>query len=209
MSQEEFDLFLLDIEQNLDLLNEEELQDVQSMVQKIDYMAEIEKARTDFKTFCKLCGPPWLKFSSKGQHDLMCEKFKQVVDGNLKRVTISMAPRMGKSIFGSVLLPAWFIGKYPDKKIIQASSVDTRAIEFGRQVKGMIDSPMFRRIFPTVTLSKDSKASGRFATNHGGTYYAVGVNSAVAGIGADLFVCLPKGEKILRVLRFLSENVYI
>jgi predicted phage terminase large subunit-like protein len=92
------------------------------------------------------------------------------------------------STFGSICLPAFYLGNHPNQKVIQGSAVDERATEFGRQVKEIIDGDMYKRIFPGTFLTKDSKSKGRFATNAGGTYYAVGATSSVQGIGADLFI---------------------
>ena len=62
------------------------------------------------------------------------------------------------------------------------------AVGFGRKVKNLIDSPEFSDIFPDVSLASDAKASGRWSTNKGGEYYAVGVGGALAGRGADLLI---------------------
>jgi predicted phage terminase large subunit-like protein len=52
----------------------------------------------------------------------------------------------------------------------------------------LIDSAEFSDIFPDVNLASDAKASGRWSTNKGGEYYAVGVGGALAGRGADLLI---------------------
>ena len=62
------------------------------------------------------------------------------------------------------------------------------AVGFGRKVKNLIDSEEFADIFPGVSLASDAKASGRWSTNKGGEYYAVGVGGALAGRGADLLI---------------------
>jgi hypothetical protein len=188
MSDIEFKKYLKDISANLDVLSHDQLLEIKNSLARLEEITMIEKARTDFKTFVRLCGPTWMKFSSRGMHDRLCNSFERLVDGDLKRLTISMFPRSGKSEFSSILLPAWYLGKYPDKKIIQASAGDRLAMDFGRRVKNVVDSPMFKRIFPGVSISKDSRASGKFATNKGGIYLAVGVNTDLAGHGGDLIV---------------------
>lgn len=99
-----------------------------------------------------------------------------------------------KSEFASFLLPAWFIGKFPRKKIIQATHTADLATGFGRKTKNLIDSDDFREVFPDVLLASDAKASGRWSTNDGGEYYALGVGGAMAGRGADL--CHPFGTLV-------------
>lgn len=90
-----------------------------------------------------------------------------------------------KSEFGSYLLPAWYLGKNPDKKIIQCSHTAELAVGFGRKVRNLVNSTAYQEIFPGVELQQDSKAAGRWNTTAGGSYYAIGVSGAVTGIGAD------------------------
>jgi hypothetical protein len=55
------------------------------------------------------------------------------------------------------------------------------------RLKNLIDSAEYREIFDT-RLQEDSKAAGRWETNKGGEYFAVGVQGAVTGRGADLLI---------------------
>jgi predicted phage terminase large subunit-like protein len=73
-------------------------------------------------------------------------------------------------------------------RVIQASHTAELAIGFGRKVRNIIDRNDFQSLFPGVSLSADSKAAGRWSTNKGGEYFAIGAEGAVAGKGADLFI---------------------
>ena len=99
-----------------------------------------------------------------------------------------MPPRHTKSEFASYLFPAWFLGRYPQKKIIQTAHTAELSVGFGRKVRNLIQSKDFQKIFKNVTLSADSKAAGRWNTNKGGEYFAIGVGGAVTGKGADVLV---------------------
>jgi len=77
---------------------------------------------------------------------------------------------------------------YPGKKIIQTSHTAELAVGFGRKVRNLVDSDAYKDIFPDVALQSDSKAAGRWATNYGGDYFAIGVGGAVTGKGADLLI---------------------
>jgi len=111
-----------------------------------------------------------------------------VAKGELKRLIINMPPRHTKSEFASYLLPAWFLGRYPNKKVIQTSHTAELAVGFGRKVRNLVDSEAYKAVFPNVALRHDSKAAGRWATNEGGEYFAIGVGGAVTGKGADLLI---------------------
>ena len=54
-------------------------------------------------------------------HRKLSKIFEDVISGKKKRVIINIAPRHGKSEFSSYLFPAYFLGKYPDKKIIMGT----------------------------------------------------------------------------------------
>jgi predicted phage terminase large subunit-like protein len=98
-----------------------------------------------------------------------------------------MPPRHTKSEFASYFLPAWMIGNYPQLKIIQATHTAELAVNFGRKTKNLIDSKEYQDLFAT-RLQEDSKAAGRWNTAQGGEYFAVGVQGAVTGRGADLLI---------------------
>lgn len=93
-----------------------------------------------------------------------------------------------KSEMASYLLPAWFLGKFPQKKIIQASYNAELATGFGRKVRNLVDSEKFKDVFPNVELRTDSKAAGRWNTNHNGDYFAIGVGGNMTGRGADIMI---------------------
>jgi predicted phage terminase large subunit-like protein len=114
--------------------------------------------------------------------------FKDVIEGKKKRVIVNIAPRMGKSEFASYLFPAWFLGQYPDKKIIMATHTAGLSEDFGRRVRNLLDAEEYREVFPNTLIADDQKAAGKWSTSAGGQYYAVGVGGALAGRGADLFV---------------------
>jgi predicted phage terminase large subunit-like protein len=121
-------------------------------------------------------------------HRKLAKIFDDVIAGKKKRVIINIAPRMGKSEFSSYLFPAYFLGKYPEKKIIMATHTAGLSEDFGRRVRNLIDSEEYREVFPQTVVADDQKAAGKWSTGAGGQYYAVGVGGALAGRGADLFV---------------------
>jgi predicted phage terminase large subunit-like protein len=144
-----------------------------------------EKAQIDFASFVK---EMWPGFIDGRHHKVMGKKFQEIADGKVKRLIINMPPRHTKSEFASYLLPAWFLGKFPGKKIIQTSNTAELAVGFGRKVRNLVDSEQYAKIFPNVNLRSDSKAAGRWATNAGGEYFAIGVGGTVTGKGADLLI---------------------
>jgi len=147
-------------------------------------MDRVERCRESFVFFAKQM---WPIFISGKHHAIMADAFERVARGDLKRLIINMPPRHTKSEFASYLLPSWFLGKYPEKKIIQTAHTAELAVGFGRKVRNLVSSEEYRKVFDTV-LSSDSKAAGRWNTDAGGDYFAIGVGGAVTGKGADLLI---------------------
>jgi hypothetical protein len=124
-----------------------------------------------------------------GPHHLkLAQIFEDIAAGKKKRVIVNIAPRHGKSELISYLAPAWFLGKYPQKKIIMGSHTADLAVNFGRRVRNLVGSEAYKGIFPQVELQSDSKSAFRWGTNFNGEYFAIGVGGALAGRGADLFI---------------------
>jgi predicted phage terminase large subunit-like protein len=99
-----------------------------------------------------------------------------------------MPPRHTKSEFASYLFPAWMIGKYPNLKIMQVSHNAELSSRFGSKVRNLMEQREYKQIFGDVKLREDSKAKGRWETNHGGEYFAAGVGGSITGRGADLLI---------------------
>lgn len=159
-----------DLLKKLELLNEKKTQ---------------EKAEQNFLDFVKSM---WPAFIEGEHHKIMADAFERVANGELKRLIVNMPPRHTKSEFASYLFPAWFLGKYPEKKIIQTAHTAELAVGFGRKVRNLISNDDYQKVFKGVELSSDSKAAGRWNTNKGGDYFAIGVGGAVTGKGADVLV---------------------
>ena len=121
-------------------------------------------------------------------HRKLSKIFEDVIAGKKKRVIINIAPRHGKSEFSSYLFPAYFLGKYPDKKIIMGTHTAGLSEDFGRRVRNLIESEEYQELYPDTRIADDQKAAGKWSTGAGGQYYAAGVGGALAGRGADLFV---------------------
>ena len=138
----------------------------------------------------------------------MAQAFERVARGEIKRLIINMPPRHTKSEFASYLLPAWFLGKYPHKKVIQTSHTAELAVGFGRKVRNLVDQDIYKEIFPGMGLQADSKAAGRWATNQGGDYFAIGVGGAVTGKGADLLIIDDPHSEQEAALAETSPEIY-
>ena len=159
--------------------------ELMDMLEERERRASLYNARANILDFAKHVYPG---FKVGPQHRKLAKIFEDVIAGKKKRVIINIAPRMGKSEFSSYLFPAYFLGKYPNKKIIMGTHTAGLSEDFGRRVRNLIDTEEYREIFPSTNVADDQKAAGKWSTSSGGQYYAAGVGGALAGRGADLFV---------------------
>ena len=164
---------------------------VQEKIELMDMLEERERrasmysARSNMIDFAKHVYPG---FKVGPQHRKLAKIFQEVIEGKKKRVIINIAPRMGKSEFSSYLFPAFFLGNYPNKKIIMGTHTAGLSEDFGRRVRNLLDTEEYHEVFPNTEVAADQSAAGKWSTSAGGQYYAAGVGGALAGRGADLFV---------------------
>jgi predicted phage terminase large subunit-like protein len=162
--------------------------ELDSLGKHLDKYKELHDREEYQDKFLKFVKHVWPSFIAGDHHKIFGEKLERVARGELKRLIVNMPPRHTKSEFASYLFPAWVMGQKPQTKIIQATHTAELAVGFGRKVKNLLDSDIYRDVFPDIQLARDAKASGRWSTDMGGEYYAVGVGGALAGRGADLCI---------------------
>lgn len=162
--------------------------DMRVLDRQLAKLEELKQRELSQQRFMKFVERVWPSFIGGKHHSRMAAAFERVARGESKRVIINMPPRHTKSEFASYLLPAWFLGNFPGKKVIQTSHTAELAVGFGRKVRNLVDTDVYREIFPDLSLQSDSKAAGRWNTSKGGDYFAIGVGGAVTGKGADLLI---------------------
>ena len=133
-------------------------------IMKLLEMDRVSRSKDSFLFFVKQM---WPVFISGRHHKIMADAFERVARGELKRLIINMPPRHTKSEFASYLLPAWFLGRFPHKKVIQTAHTAELSVGFGRKVRNLVSSEEYEKIF-NMNLSSDSKAAGRWNTHEGG-----------------------------------------
>ena len=148
-------------------------------------LAKLNKAEKQFIPFVKTV---WPEFVEGPHHIKIAKQFERIASGEIKRLIVNMPPRHTKSEFASYLFPAWMVGRNPKLKVIQTTHTGELAVRFGRKMKNLIDTEEYRTVFHDVRIKSDSKAAGRWETNHGGEYYAAGIGGAITGRGADLLI---------------------
>jgi predicted phage terminase large subunit-like protein len=173
------------IQEKIPFMQDEEKRKAKDLVKKWYAESTQEVGKDDFLTFIDYVYPG---YKVGPHHKRLAKIFEEIAAGRKKRVIVNIAPRHGKSEMISYLAPAWFLGKYPHKKVIMSSHTADLAVNFGRRVRNLVGSDQYKDVFPNVELQADSKSASRWGTNFNGEYFAIGVGGALAGRGADLFI---------------------
>jgi predicted phage terminase large subunit-like protein len=98
-----------------------------------------------------------------------------------------MPPRHGKSEFASKYFPAWYLGNFPDRRVVLASYEGRFAASWSRKVRDLLtrDGPRFWG----VRLRRDSKAADSWEiADHDGGMHTCGIGGALVGRGANILI---------------------
>jgi len=138
---------------------------------------------TPFLDFVRLVRPDIL---IGPHHRRVADAFRRIAAGELKWLMIFMPPGHSKTVLASILLPAWLYGLEPSGRVLSASHTVDLVEDFGREVRDLLASPAYQRLFPRTVVRRDVRAAGKWSTTRGGKYQALGVGTAAAGRRADL-----------------------
>tara|TARA_R110000737_G_scaffold6692_3_gene20865 strand:+ start:1337 stop:1915 length:579 start_codon:yes stop_codon:yes gene_type:complete len=149
----------------------------------------LQESKTDFLTFVRLMAPTLISDWKMGKHiEVISNKLKELESGKIKRLMVFLPPRSSKSVICSKLFPAWYMGRNPEHEILTVSHSDQLSSDFGRSVRDLVNTEEYSNVFQGVSLRSDVRAAGKWKTNQGGTYYAAGVRSQIAGRGAHIAI---------------------
>lgn len=154
-------------------------------LEKWQELRMVAQARVDFLAFCHRVYPG---FKEGPHHRHLKPLLHNMRDGTELRLTVSMPPRFGKSETIAFLFVAWYLGHFPQHQIMMITHTADLSADFGRKVRNLIDSAVYRELFPDTLVAKDKSAASNWSTTAGGKYLAIGIGANVAGHGADLLI---------------------
>lgn len=112
-------------------------------------------------------------------------KLVDIAAGRIKRLIVSMPPRHGKSELVSRYFPAWYLGTFPDKRIILVSYEADFAATWGRKARDLLEEHG-PSLFGIRVSGKSSAANRWDIEGHEGGMVTAGVNGPITGKGADI-----------------------
>lgn len=156
----------------------------------------VQEARDDLLKFMRLTmpdpedldNPELSRYEVTPLARLLSEIMMKVERGELKRVAVSVGPQLGKSQLISRGAPAWFMGRNPYRNMMLASYNQDFANEFGFEVRNILDSSLYKAVFPEFELIKGGAAKDLLVTSRGGKAAFVGVGGSGTGKPADFFI---------------------
>ena len=158
-------------------------------LRELYFQKAVIQSKDSFLHFIAMFAPTLVPDWIMGRHiHLIADRLQKVESGEIKRLMVFLPPRSSKSVICSKLFPAWYVGRHPQHEILTVSHSDQLASDFGRSVRDLVNFDLFNTVFPDVALRSDVRAAGKWKTNQGGTYYAAGVRSQIAGRGAHVAI---------------------
>ena len=146
---------------------------------------EIATCKTDLLSFSETM------FKSKGHefkrnwhHTLICSTLEKVLLGQIRRLIINIPPRYSKTELAVINFMAWSLGIVPESEFIHTSYSKRLAASNSWKVKSLCEDPVYKQIFPEMSIKDDTKARDEWRTDQGGIVYATGSGGTITGYGA-------------------------
>ena len=113
---------------------------------------------------------------------------RQCVDGDIRRLIITLPPRHLKSICASVAFPAWVLGKDPTRKIICASYSSDLARKHAVDSRSVMESDWYGKLFPKTRIDPQKNTEQEMKTTRKGFRYSTSLGGTLAGRGGNLII---------------------
>ena len=184
-----------------DLTPEEELSEAEIITDEIKTLIKhhrkVTAARSNIVPFCTYTDP---QYSDEAHIKMLGEKLDEVekfietkgAEG-IGRLIVTMPPRHGKTLTVSKRWPAYLLGRDQRRRIALISYGAELARDASRAVRSPIrDEPLYRIVFPGVSLSKESAAVDRWSlagqSPDDPSIVAAGIGGPVTGRGFHVII---------------------
>lgn len=124
------------------------------------------------------------KFIVNNHHEVICDTLDKVIDGEITRLIINIAPRYSKTELAVKNFIANGLALSPKAKFIHLSYSDDLTNDNSEEVRNIVKSEAYQQLFPYVQVSKTTDSKKKWNTTEGGGVYAVSTGGQVTGFGA-------------------------
>lgn len=143
-------------------------------------------------------------------HELLCNALMRVAEGQVTRLIINIPPAYGKTEFAVRLFVSWFLGNAPKKRVIYTSYSDDLANKTPAEVKGLITSEAYKKVFPHIALGRKTADKEWYLESNGGMFSTT-VGGGITGFHGNIVVIddpMKAIEKNSKATRDLVKNFY-
>lgn len=158
------------------------------------HLVDARENLLDFTTYTKD------NYAVGWHHELICKTIDDfLADPERTRLMVFCPPRHGKSELISRRLPAYYLGRNPDHRVIATSYSADLAIKMSRDTQRIMDGQAYTEVFPHSTLnSQNTKTTSKRAykrtsdefeiVGYDGGYKCAGIGGGITGQGANLAI---------------------
>lgn len=119
-------------------------------------------------------------------HLLMMQAIQRCIETPRGRLMLFCPPGAGKSVYTSVVAPAWAMGRKPNTQIILASYGTSIAAKQSRKVRSIVRDPRYSALWEgKPTLLEDQRAVDDWQLTNGSSMMAAGLLAGITGNRAD------------------------
>jgi predicted phage terminase large subunit-like protein len=147
--------------------------------------------RSDLYSFIQAVFPvvsPGASFAPNWHIEAIAFALTRVLEGEIKRLIITVPPRSLKSICASVAFPAYILGLDPQRKIICVSYSEGLARKHANDCRALMRSNLYSRLFPNTRISPVKDTELEFACTLGGSRLATSVGGTLTGRGGNFVI---------------------
>ena len=153
---------------------------------RVVFQALLAQNLNAFSEFAFSVVRPGLLFKPNWHLEAMAEKLSQVASGKIRRLIITVPPRNLKSLYGSVALPAWFLGHSPGQRMVVVSYSELLARHHANDFRRLVNHPIYQATFPAMRLERDTDRE--ITTTKRGKRIATSIEGTLTGLGGNLII---------------------
>lgn len=120
--------------------------------------------------------------------EAMTYELQRVLQGDTRRLIITVPPRSLKSICASVCVPAFALGHDPTRRIICVSYAEGLARKHANDCRALMRSDLYRQLFPRTQISPAKDTETEVMTTARGSRLATSVGGTLTGRGGSLLI---------------------
>lgn len=117
---------------------------------------------------------------------LICETLDKVISGEITRLIINIPPGFAKTAIGVWSFVARGFAINPASKFLHVSYSDTLVNDNSSNIRSIINSADYQKLYPYVNFQADTTAKGLWKTSAGGAFRASSSGGAVTGFRAGV-----------------------